>query len=144
MLLILVVSLFFQAEPVYTPGTERFVDHMTLYRCRLQNPSSILVSGQSFNCFTDAPDHVQFCREHVASFGHGKEVLTTCATLFSNPCSVKLDSSTCVHLLLLLFNFFPIIHIRQKQAVAVGWKPKLQNYGSAFFPQTLLQNTYFL
>ncbi|KAH3799813.1 DBH-like monooxygenase protein 1 isoform X1 [Dreissena polymorpha] len=57
-------------SPVFSPGMEQYVDHMVLYRCRIADPASLLVNGASFNCFSDAPDHVQFCREHVASFGH--------------------------------------------------------------------------
>ncbi|XP_052787977.1 DBH-like monooxygenase protein 1 [Mya arenaria] len=62
-----------KAAAVYSPGTETFVEYMALYRCRHPDPASILAAGSSFNCFSDAPDHVQFCREHVASFGHGQK-----------------------------------------------------------------------
>lgn len=59
-------------SPVLSEQTKNIVNHMVLYRCHMPDPSALLKTGDSFNCFTDAPDHVQFCREHVASFGEGK------------------------------------------------------------------------
>lgn len=60
-----------KVSPVFSKGTADNVGHMVLYRCHVADPAALLRNGSSFNCFTDAPDHVQFCREHVASFGHG-------------------------------------------------------------------------
>ncbi|KAL4219675.1 DBH-like monooxygenase protein 1 [Mactra antiquata] len=59
-------------SPVFTPETEYHVGHMTLFRCHVPAEDLRFYAGQDFNCFTDAPGHVQFCREHVASFGNGK------------------------------------------------------------------------
>ena len=48
--------------------------HLNLYRCRVPDNKANFVTGQRYNCFSDAPKELNFCQDFVAGFGHGDEV----------------------------------------------------------------------
>ena len=66
--------LLFQIEPLFSSTTRDNVHHMNLYRCRVPNGSASFVTGQHYNCFSDAPKELNFCQDYVAGFGHGDDV----------------------------------------------------------------------